>query len=112
MCQKRTLSRLKHQILPPHKKTINRDFLEIPWLRLHAPNPGGPSWIPGQGTRSCKPKLKIPHATTKTQHSYINKYFQKRKQQTRQPMQRENLSMVSLYATSLGVLADHQWANN
>ena len=38
----------------------------------------GPKLDPGQGTRSCKPKLKIPHATTKTQHSYINKYFPKK----------------------------------
>ncbi|TEA37056.1 hypothetical protein DBR06_SOUSAS210217, partial [Sousa chinensis] len=41
-------------------------------LRLHNPNAGGPSSIPGQGTRSHMlqlrvhiPQLKIPHATPK-----------------------------------------------
>lgn len=29
--------------------------------------------IPGQGTRSCTPQLKTPHATTKTWQSQINK---------------------------------------
>ena len=51
----------------------------VQWLRLHAPNAGGLGSIPGQGTRShmpqvrvrmpqlrvCMPQLKIPHATTK-----------------------------------------------
>ena len=27
--------------------------LVVQWLRLHAPNVGGPASIPGQGTRSC-----------------------------------------------------------
>ena len=59
------------------------------WLRLRAPNAGGPGLIPGQGTRSRMPQLgahvpqlkiphaatKIPRATTKTQHRQINKYF-------------------------------------
>ena len=42
------------------------------WLRLCTPNAGGPGSIPGQGTRSHMPQLrirmpqlKIPHATTK-----------------------------------------------
>ena len=41
-----------------------------------------PGWIPGQGTRSHTPQLKIPCATTKTQYSqiiYINKYINVRK---------------------------------
>ena len=33
------------------------------WLRLHAPNAGGPGLIPGQGTRSHV------HATTKSLHA-------------------------------------------
>ena len=56
--------------------------LTILWLRLRAPNAGGPSSIPGQGTGShmpqvtiCMPQSKIPHATTKTQQSQINKYI-------------------------------------
>ena len=43
------------------------------WLRLYIPNAGGPGSIPGQGTRShmpqlkvCTLQLKIPYATTKT----------------------------------------------
>ena len=47
------------------------------WLRLHAPSAGGLGSIPGRGTRSHKPQLrvwllqlKIPHAAT----TKINKY--------------------------------------
>ena len=39
------------------------------WLRLHAHNAGGPGSIPGQGTRSHVPQLKILHATLKTEDS-------------------------------------------
>ncbi|TEA31623.1 hypothetical protein DBR06_SOUSAS7710062, partial [Sousa chinensis] len=39
--------------------------LVVQWLRLCAPNAGGPGSIPSQGTRSCMPQLKIPHTTTK-----------------------------------------------
>ena len=42
-------------------------------LRLHDPNAGGLSSIPGQGTRFHMPQLKILNATTKTQHTEINK---------------------------------------
>ena len=45
---------------------------------------GGPGSIPGQGTRShapqlriLMPQLKVPQATTKTWHSQINKYIKK-----------------------------------
>ena len=34
-------------------------------LRLWAPNAGGQGSIPGQGTISPMPQLKIPHVTTK-----------------------------------------------
>ena len=34
------------------------------WLRLQAPNAGGLDSIPGQGTRSHEPQLKVPHAVT------------------------------------------------
>ena len=49
----------------------------VPWLRLHPPSAAGLGSIPGQGTRSRIPQLKIPHATTETQYSQINKnkYF-------------------------------------
>ena len=47
--------------------------LVVQWLRLHAPNAGGPGSIPGQGTRSHMlqlsvpvQQLKMPHAATKT----------------------------------------------
>ena len=71
--------------------------LVVQWLRLHAPNAGGPGSIPDQGTRSHMPQLRVlmpqlkiphaatkirslvsqlksPHAATKTQRSQINKY--------------------------------------
>ena len=56
----------------------------VQWLRLLAPNAGGPGSIPDHGPRSYMPQLrvcmpqerwKIPQATTKTQNSQINKYF-------------------------------------
>ena len=47
--------------------------LVVQWLRLPTPNAGGLGSIPGQGTRSHVPQLKTLHATTKTQHSQINK---------------------------------------
>ncbi|TEA37693.1 hypothetical protein DBR06_SOUSAS9210008, partial [Sousa chinensis] len=37
--------------------------LVVQWLRLCAPNAGGPGSIPGQGTRSHM------HATTKSSHA-------------------------------------------
>ena len=33
------------------KMPMSRDFPGVQWLRLHAPNAGDPSSIPGQGTR-------------------------------------------------------------
>ena len=67
--------------------------LVVQHLRLCAPNAGGLSSIPDQGTRSrvpqlraCMPQLKIPltimeilHSATKTRHSQINKYLKKKK---------------------------------
>ena len=62
--------------------------LVVQWVRLHAPNAGGPGSIPGRGSRSrmhattkkseCRNQrsrvlqLKIPRAATKTQCS-LNK---------------------------------------
>ena len=43
-------------------------------LRLHIPNAGGPGSIPGQGTRSHMPQLKILHAATKTCFSKQTKH--------------------------------------
>ena len=39
----------------------------IQWLRLQAPSAGGLGLIPGQGTRSRMPQLKILHVTMKTE---------------------------------------------
>ena len=57
------------------KKTIEKigTSLAVRWLKLHAPNSGGPGSIPGWGTRSHMLQLKIPHSATKTWHSQINK---------------------------------------
>ena len=38
--------------------------LVVQRLGLRTPNAGGLDLIPGQGTRSCMPQLKIPHAAT------------------------------------------------
>ena len=51
--------------------------LVVQWVKLHAPNAGGPGSIPGQGTRSRMhaatksphAATKIPCAATKTRHS-------------------------------------------
>ena len=55
--------------------------LAVQWLRLHAPNAGGPGSIPGGGTRSHMPQLrvpmqqlKIPHATTKRSRTRQQRY--------------------------------------
>ena len=34
-------------------------FLVVQWLRLHAPTPGGPGLIPGQGARSHRLQLSV-----------------------------------------------------
>ena len=52
--------------------------LAAPWLRLCAPNAGGPGSSPGQGTRShMHAATKSSHAISKTQRNQIkiNKYF-------------------------------------
>ena len=61
-------------------------FLVVQWLKLHAPNAGGPSSIPGQGTRSHVLQLNILHAvskmpliTTKSWHTQISKKKKKKK---------------------------------
>ena len=51
----------------PHSEIYPGTSLVVQWLRLKAPNAGGLSSIPGQGTRSRMPQLKIPHASTKDQ---------------------------------------------
>ena len=64
------------------KVKVHRNFLMVQWLRLQAPNVGGPDSIPSQGTRSHMlqprvhmPQLKIPHAANKTWYVQINQYF-------------------------------------
>ncbi|TEA32112.1 hypothetical protein DBR06_SOUSAS6610026, partial [Sousa chinensis] len=39
--------------------------LVVQWVRLHAPNAGGPGLIPGRGTRSRM------HVATKSSHAAI-----------------------------------------
>ena len=60
--------------------------LVVQWLRLHAPNAGVRGSIPGQGTgshmpqlRVCMPQLRSQQAAAKTRCNQINKYFKKRK---------------------------------
>ena len=42
--------------------------LVVHWLRLHAPNAGGPGSIPGQGTRSHMPQRR---SRTRQQRSHV-----------------------------------------
>ena len=59
-----------HKILffPNHWKAQGSS-LEVQWVRLHAPNAGGPGLIPGRGTMSHMPQLRSLNATTK--RSYV-----------------------------------------
>ena len=41
------------------EKEIKGTSLVVQWLRLHAPNAGGLGSIPGQGTRSRMPQLRV-----------------------------------------------------
>ena len=45
------------------KKNLSGTSLVVQWVRLRAPNAGGPGSIPGRGTRSRM------HATTKSLHA-------------------------------------------
>ena len=55
------------------KGDLKKDLLWISvvvqWLRLQAPNTGGPGSTPGQGTRFHTPQLKILSAATKSSHA-------------------------------------------
>ena len=50
-----------------------RTSLMTQWLRLCILNAGGPGSVPGQGTRSHMPQLKILQATTETCYSQKHK---------------------------------------
>ena len=65
------------------------------WLKLHAPSAESPGSIPGQGTRSHmqQQRSKILHASTKTQHSQINKMFLKNF--------KEVVSIITLIVTAI-----------
>ena len=56
--------------MSPHpKRAFPGTSLVVQWLRPCVPSAGGPGWIPGQGTRSYMPQLKVPRAITKTRYS-------------------------------------------
>ena len=46
-------------ILPEGPGDFRRTSLVVQWLRLRAPNAGGPGSIPGQGTRSHMPQQRV-----------------------------------------------------
>ena len=74
MCKKRVENQWpKPPSQEARKRQKNGTSLVIQWLRLRAPNAGGPSSILGRGTRSymlqlrvCTPQLRLLHATVKT----------------------------------------------
>ena len=72
-------------VMPCDRKGTEGTSLMVQWLRLQFPMQEGPGLIPGRGTRShmlqlkvCMPRLKIPHARTKTWHRQINKLKKKK----------------------------------
>ena len=67
--------------------------LVIQWLRLHAPKAQDPGSIPGHGTRSHMPQLKIPCATTKTWHKQINTFFKKKEKYNIEINSRRNVKL-------------------
>ena len=79
----RSSQRVKPLLVPVFRATSARNDnlgqnwypLVIQWLRFHTPNAGGLCSIPGQGTKSHMPQLKIPQVAPKTWCSKINKYF-------------------------------------
>ena len=78
--------------------------LVIQQLRLHAFNAGGPGSIPGQGTRSRMPQLRIQHATTKilpaatkAWHSQINKLINIKKKNTMGIFHRTRTNNFKIY---------------
>ncbi|TEA25323.1 hypothetical protein DBR06_SOUSAS21410020, partial [Sousa chinensis] len=44
------------------------------WLRLRTPNAGGPGLIPGQGTRSHMPQLRVRMLQLKILHAATKRY--------------------------------------
>ena len=73
MCFCLTATYLKDKNQQSKYPTIGT-YLGVQWLRLQAPNEGGPGSTPGQGIhipqlRVWMLQLKTPHATIKTQHS-------------------------------------------
>ena len=74
----------------------------LQWLRLHAPNAGGPGSIPHRGTRSHMLQLKIPRAATKPQCSQIDKYFSKKRENWDARYQRLGRAGRGLYPQDKG----------
>ena len=60
---------IHHIIKMKDKNQMIGTSLVVQQLRLCAPNAGGRGSIPGQGTRSYVPQLKILHAATKILHT-------------------------------------------
>ena len=52
-------------------KSLTGTSLVIQWLRLHAPNAGGPGCISSQGTRFHMPQLKDTTCHNKDQRSHV-----------------------------------------
>ena len=55
----------------------------VQWLRLHAPNAGGPGLIPGLGTRSHMLQLRSLPAATKTWQNERRKEGKKERRKER-----------------------------
>ena len=89
-----TMTIINFRTLPLLQKETFGISLVVQWVRLYTPNAGSPGSIPSQGTRSymlqlrvCMPqrRLKILHATNKTQCSQINKQIKIFKTKQKKP---------------------------
>ena len=91
--------------------------LAIQWLRISSPNAGGPGSIPGQGTRSHMPQLKILRATTKNEDpvrhnldlsNQIKKIVKKKKTHTH--THRQTTSRCLLHAGQMKMVSNYKTA--
>ena len=78
MCTSHVIFFLLYKQDKASKYYLYRDFPGGPLAKPPRSNTG---LTPGQETRCHMLQLKIPHATTKTSHSQVSKYFKKKRRE-------------------------------
>ena len=86
--------------------------LVVQWLKLHTHSAGGLGLIPGQGTRSHTLQLKIPHATTKTQHSQIKIFLKPKGKKRGWGKYTEKMLVLSRARTARKINLNRPFANH